>query len=57
MAESDELIGAEAHVLSKCRSRKVAEKFLTVIQQFKNRMEIIVLSNYFILFCGWLEIM
>jgi altronate dehydratase len=38
LAESDELIGAESHILSKCSSRQTAEKFLRTIQRFKNRM-------------------
>ena len=39
LAESDELIGAEAHILSKCRNRSVAQKFLYFVQNFKQRMK------------------
>ncbi len=37
LAETDELIGAEAYVLQKVSSLKVARKFLTTIERFKAR--------------------
>ena len=38
LAETDELIGAESHVLAKVRSREVAQKFLATVEWFKNWM-------------------
>lgn len=37
LAETDELIGAEAYVLQKVKNLKVARKFLTTIERFKAR--------------------
>jgi altronate dehydratase len=38
LAETDELIGAESHILGKVRNRTVAEKFLRTVQNFKDWM-------------------
>ena len=38
LAETDELIGAESHILAKVRNRTVAKKFLQTVQNFKDWM-------------------
>ena len=38
LAETDELIGAESHILARVRNRGVAEKFLRTVQNFKDWM-------------------
>lgn len=38
LAETDELIGAESYVLDKVRDRAVAQKFLSFVERFKERV-------------------